>query len=163
MKHILTFIIGFGCLWAQAQTLEKFSIDSGGNMASSSNITILYTIGEVNIQELNAGNIIISEGFISSDFGETLSIGYEDSIGNQLLLYPNPAKDFVTITNLPHGEIQMIVFDINVKVIVLIIVNTVTARIDTSNFSNGVYIVCLNLNGHNIHKKLLVNKCLVLF
>lgn len=158
MKNILTFIMGFGCLWAQAQTIEKFSIDSGGNMASNSNITILYTIGEVNVQELNAGNILLSEGFISPDFGETLNIGYEDSTGNQLLMYPNPAKDFVTITNLPHGEIQMIVFDINGKVIVSKIVNTETARIDTSNISNGVYIVWLNHNGYIIHKKLLVNK-----
>src|SRR5690606_41713411 len=81
MKHILTFIIGFGCLWAQAQTIEKFSIDSGGNSTSNGNIIVLYTLGEVNVQELNAGNILLSEGFISSDFGETLSIGYEDSTG----------------------------------------------------------------------------------
>src|SRR5690606_5740863 len=158
MKHILTFIIGFGCLWAQAQTIEKFSIDSGGNSTSNGNIIVLYTIGEVNVQELNAGNILLSEGFISPDFGETLNIGYEDSTGNQLLLYPNPAKDFVTITNLPHGEIQMIVFDINGKVIVSKIVNTETARIDTSNFSNGVYLLRINYNGNVAHKKLVVNK-----
>src|SRR5690606_30167645 len=136
MKHILTFIIGFGCLWAQAQTLEKFSIDSGGNMASSSNITILYTIGEVNVQELNTGNILLSEGFISSDFGETLSIGYEDSIGNQLLLYPNPAKDLVTITNLPYGETRILVFDITGKVILSKLTNAETTSINTANFSN---------------------------
>ncbi len=158
MKHILTFIISFGCLWAQAQTIEKFSIDSGGNSTSSSNIFVLYTIGEVNVQELNAGNILLSEGFISSDFGETLNIGYEGSIDNQLLMYPNPAKDFVTITNLPHGEIQMIVFDINGKVIVSKIVNTETARIDTSNFPNGVYLLRFDHNGYIIHKKLIVNK-----
>ena len=158
MKHILTFIIGFGCLWAQAQTIEKFSIDSGGNSTSNGNIIVLYTIGEVNVQELNAGNILLSEGFISSDFGETLNIGYEGSIDNQLLLYPNPAKDFVTITNLPHGEIQMIVFDINGKVIVSKIVNTETARIDTSNFPNGVYLLRFDHNGYIIHKKLIVNK-----
>ena len=158
MKNILTFIMGFGCLWTQAQTIEKFSIDSGGNSTSNGNITVLYTIGEVNVQELNAGNILLSEGFISSDFGETLSIGDENSIGNQLLLYPNPAKDFVTITNLPHGEIQMIVFDINGKVIVSKIVNTETARIDTSNFPNGVYLLRFDHNGYIIHKKLIVNK-----
>ena len=158
MKHILTFIIGFWCFWAQAQTIEKFSIDSGGNMASNSNITILYTIGEVNVQELNASNIIISEGFISSDFGETLSIGYEDSIGSQLLLYPNPAKDLVIIDNLPHGEIQMIVFDNTGKEIVSKIANAETTTINTTNFSNGVYVVRINYNGNVAHKKLVVNK-----
>src|SRR5690606_12724987 len=158
MEHILTFIIGFGCLWAQAQTIEKFSIDSGGNISSISNITMLYTIGEVNVQELNAGNILLSEGFISPDFGETLNIGYEDSTGNQLLLYPNPTKDLVIIDNLPHGEIQMIVFDVNGKELVSKIANTQTARIDTSNLPNGVYIVRLDYYGEIVHKKLVVNK-----
>lgn len=158
MKHILTFIIGFGCLWAQAQTIEKFSIDSGGNSTSNGNIIVLYTIGEVNVQELNAGNILLSEGFISPDFGETLNIGYEDSTGNQLLLYPNPAKDLVIIDNLPHGEIQMIVFDVNGKELVSKIANTQTARIDTSNLPNGVYIVQFDHNGYITHKKLVVNK-----
>jgi hypothetical protein len=158
MKHILTFIIGFGCLWAQAQTIEKFSIDSGGNSTSNGNIIVLYTLGEVNVQELNTGNILLSEGFISSDFGETLSVGYEDSIGNQLLLYPNPAKDLVIIDNIPHGEIQMIVFDVNGKELVSKIANTQTARIDTSNLPNGVYIVQFDHNGYITHKKLVVNK-----
>ena|SRR5690606_202613 len=158
MKHILTFIIGFGCLWAQAQTIEKFSIDSGGNSTSNGNIIVLYTLGEVNVQELNTGNILLSEGFISSDFGETLNIGYEDSIGNQLLLYPNPAKDLVIIDNLPHGEIQMIVFDVNGKELVSKIANTQTARLDTSNLPNGVYIVQFDHNGYITHKKLVVNK-----
>lgn len=158
MKHILTFIIGFGCLWAQAQTIEKFSIDSGGNSISNGNIIVLYTMGEVNVQEINAGNILLSEGFISSDFGETLSIGDDNSMDNQLLLYPNPAKDLVIIDNIPHGEIQMIVFDVNGKELVSKIANTQTARIDTSNLPNGVYIVQFDHNGYITHKKLVVNK-----
>ncbi|MDY0090538.1 MAG: T9SS type A sorting domain-containing protein [Flavobacteriaceae bacterium] len=158
MKHILTFIIGFGCLWAQAQTIEKFSIDSGCYSTSNGNITVLYTIGEVNVQELNAGNILLSEGFISPDFGETLNIGYEGSIGNQLLLYPNPAKDLVTIDNLPYGETEIIVFDITGKVMVSKLTNAETTRIDTSNFLNGVYLVRLDYYGEIVHKKLVVNK-----
>src|SRR5690606_5462758 len=158
MKHILTFIIVFSCLWAQAQTIEKFSIDSGGNSTSNGNIIVLYTIGEVNVQELNAGNILLSEGFISSDFGETLNIGYEDSIGNQLLLYPNPAKDFVTITNLPHGETQIKVFDLSGKEVFSKHINSETTIINTTNFANGVYLLRINYNGNVAHKKLVVNK-----
>lgn len=158
MKHILTFIIGFGCLWAQSQTIEKFSIDSGGNSTSNGNITVLYTIGEVNVQELNVGNIFMSEGFISSDFGETLSIGDDNSMDNQLLLYPNPAKDLMTITNLPYGETRIIVFDITGKVIVSKFTNAETTSINTTTFSNGVYLMRLNHNGEIVHKKLVVSK-----
>ncbi|MCF6279430.1 MAG: hemagglutinin protein [Flavobacteriaceae bacterium] len=50
-----------------AQTIEKFSIDSGGASSTAGGIEILYTIGEVNVQELSAGNIIVSEGFINPE------------------------------------------------------------------------------------------------
>lgn len=51
-----------------AQTIHKFSIDNGGASVTSGNISMLYTIGEVNVQELKVGNIAVSEGFINSDF-----------------------------------------------------------------------------------------------
>ncbi|MCL8009303.1 T9SS type A sorting domain-containing protein [Gelidibacter japonicus] len=157
MKNILTFIMGFGCLWTQAQTIEKFSIDSGGNITSNDNIAILYTIGEVNVQELNAGNILLSEGFISSNFGETLNIEVS-SIDNQLLLYPNPAKDLVTFANLPLGETQIKVFDLSGKEVFSKHINAETTTINTTNFANGVYLVRINYNGNVAHKKLVVNK-----
>jgi len=54
--------------FANAQTIEKFSIDSGGAHATAGGIDILYTIGEVNVQELSAGGIQVSEGFINPEF-----------------------------------------------------------------------------------------------
>jgi len=52
----------------QAQSIEKFSIDSGGASVSAEGIQMLYTIGEVNVQELSTESISVSEGFINSDF-----------------------------------------------------------------------------------------------
>ena len=66
MKTVLT-ILSF-CLvsfFGNGQSIEKFSIDSGGASASAGNIEILYTLGEVNVQESAAGNIQVSEGFIN--------------------------------------------------------------------------------------------------
>ena len=51
-----------------AQTIEKFSIDSGGASATAGSIEVLYTIGEVAVQEFNTGTISVSEGFINTDF-----------------------------------------------------------------------------------------------
>lgn len=60
---ILTlFLIPF---FGISQSIEKFSIDSGGASVSAGNIQILYTLGEVNVQERSAGNIQVSEGFIN--------------------------------------------------------------------------------------------------
>ncbi|MGC1205119.1 MAG: hemagglutinin protein [Flavobacteriaceae bacterium] len=66
MKTRLTFLtallIGF---LSSAQTIEKFSIDSGGASASAGGIQILYTIGEVNVQEYSNATLSVSEGFIN--------------------------------------------------------------------------------------------------
>lgn len=63
-SFLTALFISFLC---SAQSIEKFSIDSGGTNTTSGGINILYTIGEVNVQELNTGNIKISEGFINSN------------------------------------------------------------------------------------------------
>lgn len=65
MKTIVTILSMAFSIAVQAQSIEKFSIDSGGASASEGGIQILYTIGEVNVQELSAGNIQVSEGFIN--------------------------------------------------------------------------------------------------
>ncbi|SDF05453.1 hypothetical protein SAMN05421855_1101, partial [Ulvibacter litoralis] len=56
LSMLLVSFFGMG------QSIEKFSIDSGGASASAGNIQILYTLGEVNVQERSAGNIQVSEG-----------------------------------------------------------------------------------------------------
>ncbi|WP_417199727.1 hemagglutinin protein [Bizionia sp.] len=62
ITSLLSLILAFIC---QGQTIEKFSVDSGGANATAGGIEILYTIGEVNVQELSAGSIQVSEGFIN--------------------------------------------------------------------------------------------------
>lgn len=49
---------------AYSQTIYKSSIDNGGASISNTNIQMIYTIGEVNVQEATVGNIGLSEGFI---------------------------------------------------------------------------------------------------
>lgn len=54
---------------AQAQVIFKSSIDNGGASTESTDGTqILYTIGEVNMQELSAASLKVSEGFIGPAF-----------------------------------------------------------------------------------------------
>ncbi len=51
-----------------SQTIEKFSIDSGGAAVTVGNLQVLYTIGEVNVREFSSVNIKVSEGYINPDF-----------------------------------------------------------------------------------------------
>lgn len=69
MKIKLTFLaillMPFIC---KAQSIYKSSTDSGGASASNDGIQVLYSIGEVAVQETSAGNIVLSEGFVSKAF-----------------------------------------------------------------------------------------------
>ena len=65
-KTITTILLLLFALTVTSQTIYKSSIDSGGAISSNGNIQLMYTIGEVNIQESSAGNIQLSEGFISA-------------------------------------------------------------------------------------------------
>jgi len=66
MKKLLIILLAFSFVqFTQGQSIDKFSIDSGGASATVGGIEILYTIGEVNVQEISVGNIQVSEGFIN--------------------------------------------------------------------------------------------------
>ena len=69
MKTKLTlFVILLIAYVSSAQTIEKFSIDSGGASATAGGIQMLYAIGEVNVQEYSNPSLSVSEGFINGDF-----------------------------------------------------------------------------------------------
>ncbi len=65
MKTKIFFIAFFISQLTFCQTIVKSSIDNGGASVNNANIYLVYTIGEVIVQETTVGNISISEGFIS--------------------------------------------------------------------------------------------------
>ncbi|MBO6880935.1 hemagglutinin protein [Winogradskyella sp.] len=68
MKILSVIILIFTITFCPAQSIERFSIDNGGASVSNGSIQLLYTIGEVNVQEIDAGSVSVSEGFITSGF-----------------------------------------------------------------------------------------------
>ena len=69
MKKKISILVALSLsLVIHSQTIEKFSIDSGGASVSAGGIEILYTIGEVNVAESSTPELSISEGFINAEF-----------------------------------------------------------------------------------------------
>lgn len=64
MRIIYTLVfLSIFCV-SNAQTIDRFSIDSGGANTSAGDISIMYTIGEVHVAERTTATLSISEGFI---------------------------------------------------------------------------------------------------
>ena len=115
MKNILIIFTLLLTASGYSQTaVKKSSIDSGGATATSGNIGVIYTIGEVAVQENTQGTTHLSEGFIGPDVAQLVGIqDYGTLQGVQV--FPNPVKDKVQI-NLPEDNTYEIrLFDLNGK------------------------------------------------
>lgn len=79
------------------------------------------------------------------------------NINDIVAIYPNPVNDFLTINNLTNGSLLKIK-DITGKIIVSSLVINEKTIINTENFNNGVYILCIEDNRKTYNKKFIVNK-----
>jgi hypothetical protein len=87
----------------------------------------------------------------------TSSIEANNSSSNGIYIYPNPAQDVFTISELPIGS-ELSVLDITGKIMFSTIVNSNQLTINTEDFTNGLYLIHLNRSGTTSTKKLIVNK-----
>lgn len=72
-------------------------------------------------------------------------------------LYPNPANEFITISDIPVGS-TIKVLDVRGKVIYSMVNMDEQTIINSENFVNGIYIVRIENNGIVVNKKLLIGK-----
>ncbi len=121
--------------------IKKESIDSGGATASSGDIEIIYTIGEVVVQESTEGDIHISEGFISPDILATIGVqDYTSLVG--VNVFPNPTTDYITISFSEEANYNISVFDYLGKQIEEFNTNQTSEQsLDMQSYSSGVYLV----------------------
>jgi endonuclease I len=72
-------------------------------------------------------------------------------------IYPNPAKDVVTIVT-PTKLTSITIIDVYGKAVKTIVYNyntTLTQRIDVSDLANGIYFIKLNTPTHNVVQRLI--------
>lgn len=134
-----TFLTVLSCLLLSSksigQSIEKFSIDFGGQSLFLENIQIVYTIGEINVQEVNVSNIDISEGFINPLDSEMLSI--ENEFRYDIKIYPNPVKDKIYILT----ELNIINFKLYDATGRLVLSGKSPEAINVEQFNAGLYVL----------------------
>lgn len=85
--------------------------------------------------------------------------GIEETTNSvSFIIYPNPANDFVTITNLPKGA-TVNILDVTGKVVYSSsTTNEQTSTINTADFTNGIYLISVENKGTITNRKLIVNR-----
>ena len=83
--------------------------------------------------------------------------GIEEITQNLWTIFPNPAKESITIGYLPSGS-SVIITDITGRKIYSSVIKDVQTTISTADFANGVYIIRITNNGVSTNKKLVVGR-----
>ena len=136
---------------ASAQTIEKFSIDNGGLSATQGNIQILYTLGEVHVQEASVNTIVLSEGFINPETSNTLSIDKE--VGVDIKIYPNPVSKILYISvNQTLESVEL--YNVLGKEVYAA---KHRHQIDVSRFQHGMYVLKIKTIRGILTKKIIIN------
>ncbi len=144
MKNLTTILALLITFTGFSQTsIKKSSIDSGGAISSNGNIELIYSIGEVVVQETTLGNIWISEGFINRDMTASLDLeSYTNLEG--VTVFPNPTIDYVNIHFSEAANYSITIFDYSGKQIEHIKTNQSSQQtIDMTTYSKGIYLILL--------------------
>ncbi|RYM33999.1 T9SS type A sorting domain-containing protein [Brumimicrobium glaciale] len=153
MKKLVTIITSFVVTVGFSQTtIIKSSLDSGGASVINGTKTVIYTLGEVAVQETTIGNIHISEGFLGPNIIGTSDLDNYSPLEG-LNIYPNPTTNFVNIDFKKSDIYEISLYNINGKQVFTIKTDqTNTQRLNLENYNNGTYLLVVKNNNEQSFK-----------
>ncbi len=139
MKTLITITFFLIVQFSSAQlTIKKSSIDSGGEISQNGNTFMLYTIGEVVLNENTTTSLQISEGFINPDVLKYMDLD-DYQLESDISVYPNPTVDIVIIDFNQTSQYEIEIFDNNGRLIATQQTNSIKESIDFSNYPSAQY------------------------
>jgi hypothetical protein len=135
--------------WAQT---GNFNLNLGFDRNLNNNDRIFYNqTGAWNNYTAQAGTLMIRPMFGTSETLYTAIEKTENSETNKALIYPNPADQYFTINNLQTEYTTVEYYDLTGKFILNNKLNKGINILNTSNLSNGIYL--LKLNNDKLNKQ----------
>ncbi|MDL2240829.1 T9SS type A sorting domain-containing protein, partial [Bacteroidales bacterium OttesenSCG-928-K22] len=81
----------------------------------------------------------------------------QDYIIENLIVYPNPADDYIILDS-PHKIEKLEIISLSGKPVKILNVNAVYSKIDISDLNSGIYILRLKIDNTIINKKIMISK-----
>ncbi len=160
MKATLIFIglLTAGLCFSQTE-IKKSNISTGGGSKTVANTKIIYTVGEVVVQESKQGATQISEGFIGLDMVVSKALGL-DKYGTLwgVKIYPNPVSDILSIDLAKTDNCELYLYDITGKLLLQKSVSSYPAQINVSGLKPGVYLLSIIDRKNHKYKNIKIQK-----
>jgi hypothetical protein len=129
---------------------------STANSNSSTNTITGLAAGNYNVQVTDGNGCVVSESILVS----TNTGVEEQSIEALVSVYPNPAKDMITV-ELPAGKNADVCELFNVigsRIDTFSVAGKQKFSVDLKTFAKGVYFLRMNVDGQLITKKIIITK-----
>jgi hypothetical protein len=151
MKYIITALVfGYASSLTHAQTLTNHVVANSGNSYSSSALNVEQTTGESVITTIQSGNLIVTQGFHQPS---SFTVGVEEEKINVLTLWPNPAREAVTISGAKQPIELIEIFDAVGK---LVVTHSQKSTFSVAPLAGGSYVVRLQSGALNEEHRLVV-------
>ena len=139
-----------------AQSLSPEVTATSGEYFEGQNHYLSWTLGEIVTETIASSDYILTQGF-QQDFPAPFAIGEQYSNEQDILAYPNPVKDFLTIASKKemHGA-DIHVFDVHSTEIYHSRMNGSKTLLNLSFLPAGMYFIRIsdeqNSKAFKIHK-----------
>jgi hypothetical protein len=147
-KKITTLLLCLCSIIMQAQQQEVIS--SSGSYMENSSGSIAMTIGECVTKTHITANSIITQGFHQTNLLPPTVIKELAGLDYEILAYPNPVTESVTLrVEKPQG-LYYILYDINGQILEQKEIEAIETEIDFKNLSPSDYIIRIINNDYEV-------------
>ena len=142
MKKLLLILlclpmIGFG------QVTTPSVISSSGDSYNNGGVMMDYTLGEIVVETFSNSANILTQGFHQGDLKVSTSI---ENIAIKTKIYPNPTTNFLIIELEENVNAELLVYDINGKIVIKDKLNEEQKKqLDFSFLNQGNYLLHINI------------------
>jgi len=158
MKTIFISILLLLSYFSFGQTaIKKSNVSSGGGSQTNASTTVIYTIGEIAVQENINGNIHLSEGFIGPDIITVLGIENYTEL-QDISVYPNPVNDLLNIQLPENKNYEIHLFDLSGKELLFLQNDENKQQLNLSDLPSSVYVLLVIDRKNNQSKMIKIQK-----
>jgi len=119
--------------------IQKSSISPSGGTLNAGEQQIVFTTGEIMVQEKSVSELSLSEGFINPEIrNETGITGFDTLTG--VKIYPNPVADWLNVSLPETSNYELFLYDTTGKLI-LQRQTSENIKFSLSNLHKGNYIL----------------------
>ena len=163
MKTHLAILFIFCTAVIQAQSLSPQVISTAGGFATGASMSISYTVGELSVQTLASGSLILTEGF-----QQPLDIGVPDLVQPyfdlEVRTWPNPVSQnlYLQISSEIRQDLILETYDLSGRLQMIqhieALMHIEPYSIDFTDLSRGAYILKIRSADHTFQRIVKIQK-----